>query len=173
MLSALPEGPGESRSRGAEAVEKAVLRCAASEVDPSKAMPRFRSLLLALFLPALLLPDGMTLCLRRLVGDLTVDAERDAGCCVRCCAKSPIDPATARLRDAEVCVDCCVHVPPTGRSLEPTSRKCSDVATPLLAISPPPFAPAPRAAPTRFALDASGRGPPLAAAVPITLPLRL
>jgi hypothetical protein len=138
-------------------------------------MKSLHALLLALVLPALLLPEGVTLCLKQLVGDAL-----PASCCESCCTHATAQPVASRdANGPSVAPDehapCCVTTPATERTLDPTTRKVDHdllvavtvVAAPLpagIAVEPP------------FAPDVAARSraafhPPQV--VPITLPLRL
>jgi hypothetical protein len=124
-----------------------------------------RTLLVALMLPALLLPEGARLCLHEL---LCRAAPSDCGCresapapirkacCVKC--EKPLAPDSAP-RVAATDAACCVKVPPSQR-VAPTiavERAAIDHA-----LTP---APAPIAAPIAWPFDAHGAfEPPLARA---------
>jgi hypothetical protein len=130
-------------------------------------MTRLRTLLLALLFPALLMPDGISLCMRRLLGE---PATRS--CCSPCCrhARAPKSGTTLDSSDGH---DCCVAMPASDRAVERAAKKLSEesLAAPIVATLPPSFAVAPR-------LDALALAPgsfhdPPRFVVRISLPLRL
>ena len=79
-----------------------------------------RRLLLALALPALLLPDGVTLCLCRLVGERLVRASCERCCCHdgddRADAASTAAPSHERLPSVRGRTDCWLTTPPATRT---------------------------------------------------------
>src|SRR5688572_933272 len=101
-----------------------------------------RTVLLALLLPALIVPDGITVCLHRLAG-MTLPSE-----CGSCCGQAKGEVATpvpgaplpdtvdAATRDCceSGCESCCVVVP----DHEPSKRSHDEIAAPALVATRAP-----------------------------------
>ena len=135
-------------------------------------MSSLRTLLLALLLPVLVLPDGMLLCLRRLVGE--AEASTRDSCCTRCCDRdaAPEGPVMRELDPR--CMHCCIVVPATDRSIDTAPRKCEDALAPALVLAPPPQSALLELSTSLWRpLSDHDPGFARAAAPPITLPLRL
>lgn len=135
---------------------------------PSGSVTKLRQLLLTLLLPALVLPDGITVCLQRLAGRSPVKVSRTC-----CCARNGATRLPSLVADA--CRDCCIQVPATERSLDPTTKKLGDDAlaatsTPIAALTLA-VAPEPPLATDLVARSCRTLHPP--PIVPILLPLRL
>ena len=134
-----------------------------------ESMATLRTLLLSLLLPALTLPEGVTVCLRRLAGEAPTPA-----CCARCAVRAPRDAHAPRLAP-DACVSCCLAVPEGERSLDPVAgKRRAETLEPILHLAPAatasvPFALAPPRGPSAW----SHHDPPRSSAVPIPLPLRL
>lgn len=138
-------------------------------------MKSLHALLLAWILPALLLPEGVTVCLKLLVGDAM-----PTSCCESCCTHATASPIVSNeLNVASVASDdhapCCVTTPATERTLDPTTRKVDRdlrVAVTVFACTPPTeFICKPPLAPDVATRSRAAFHPPQV--VPITLPLRL
>ena len=115
-------------------------------------MPSFlRTLLLALLLPALIVPDGITVCLHRLAGMTPPSA------CDSCCGEAKVEDstpgpgaplpevvgATAEECCKSGCESCCVVVPDT----EPSKRSHDEIAAPALVATHAPSFELPEARP--------------------------
>ncbi len=131
-------------------------------------MTKLRQLLFAMLLPALVLPDGITVCLQRLAGRSPVKVSRTC-----CCAREGATRLPSLVADA--CRDCCIQVPSTERSLDPTTKKLGDEAlaatTAAVGALTLAVAPEPPLATDLFARSSRALHPP--PIVPIQLPLRL
>jgi len=83
-------------------------------------MRALHAFLLAMTLPALLLPERVTLCLKQLFGE----AVRTT-CGESCCAHEAPAPRTQETQSVagDERATCCVTTPATERTLDPTTRK--------------------------------------------------
>ena len=79
---------------------------------------QLRSLLLALLLAVVALPDGFTVCLRRL-GNEPVQQ----GCHASCCSGRASSNTRPSLTAASSCERCCLTVPVSMRKLDASSQK--------------------------------------------------
>jgi hypothetical protein len=79
-----------------------------------------RLLLAVVVLPALLLPEGGTYCLRLLIGDCAPQAcTHVAACC--CCRHDAPTPASG-LRASRDDAGCCVALPDSGRTIDAAAK---------------------------------------------------
>ena len=134
-----------------------------------------RLLLAVVVLPALLLPEGGSYCLRLLLGECAPQAcTRVAACC--CCRHAPT--SAPELRADRDDASCCVALPDSGRTIDAAAKSVGatrhDAGVPshdpglplcdsMAALAPPRALPA----------FAPPRVPPRSTLVPISLPLRL
>ena len=129
-------------------------------------MPSWRALLLAFLLPAVVLPDGMTVCLMRFFGQ-----RQSPGCCVTCCARSQ-PPAKTPQFGAPRCAHCCLDLPAAARALDDAKAPVASAPSVVLALPTEFVAPSTLAfTPTCCARDHSPPHPPPLVAG--SLPLRL
>jgi hypothetical protein len=133
-----------------------------------------RQLLLALLLPVLVLPDGVLVCLCRLVGEPPAKS-----CCVRkhCCSNEGRRPSTPSF-SAPARSDCCLAIPENDRSFGPSISKSpsalgEELAARDVAVVPVAIVPEFVQHPTRGPSAWSHHDPPVCATVPLVLPLRL
>jgi len=127
-------------------------------------MPSLRKLIFSLLLPAFLAPDGMTLCLRRLLGEPS-ESKCASSCCGCKCAGAR--SSIGATRDGT----CCLVMPSIERTLDPAAKKPLELPAPTLAVPPPAFELAPLH-PAHVVASFASWHPP-ARGVPIPLPLRL
>jgi hypothetical protein len=135
-----------------------------------------RLLLAVVVLPALLLPEGGTYCLRLLIGECTAQVCTHVGacCCSRHDAPSPAPEVRASCDDAA----CCVALPNSGRTIDAVAKS---VGTTRIDAGVPAHDPGlpihdwmAALAPVRaVSTCAPPRVPPRATLVLISLPLRL
>ena len=124
---------------------------------------RLRTLLMVLLMAVVALPEGVTVCLRRLVGK---SGEPD--CCASCCAGKS-DTRVQTVLTASGCARCCLSVPVTARKVDPGQER--PLAPALVAVLAPAFGPEPR--PVFRAGTARPRPERPPHAVPSSLPLRI
>lgn len=122
------------------------------------------TLLFALLLTLVAIPDGITVCLRQLGGGTT-----ERGCCATCCTRKTGERGQPAVT-AGPCARCCLSVPASDSELDVVPKKPTHSGpAPLLASV---FTSVdPRPAHSRFAARPElGRPRP---PVPIALPLRI
>jgi hypothetical protein len=78
---------------------------------------KLRTLLVVLLLAVIALPNGITVCLRKLGGE-SVAGE----CCASCCTKET-PSRTQPVVTTGHCAHCCLSTPPSERSLAPSTQK--------------------------------------------------
>jgi len=75
-------------------------------------LAKLRTLLFALFLTLVAMPDGITVCLRQLGGRAT-----ERGCCATCCTRATGERGEPAVT-AGACARCCLSVPPSENQLD-------------------------------------------------------
>lgn len=96
---------------------------------------KLRTLLVVLLLAVIALPNGITVCLRKLGGE-SIAKE----CCASCCTRKAPSPAVTSGH----CAHCCLTTPPGERPLVPSTQKApsAELAAPpaltLLLCDPRP-----------------------------------
>jgi hypothetical protein len=90
-------------------------------------MMKFRTLLVVLLLAVIALPDGVTVCLRKLGGESVA-----RGCCASCCTRK-VPSRSQPAATADHCPHCCLTTPASARSLVPSTKKplSGELAAPL------------------------------------------
>jgi len=140
-------------------------------------MRQLARLLLAVFvLPALLLPEGGTYCLRLLLGECAPEVCTRVTAC--CCCRHDAPTLASELRASCDDAACCVALPDSGRTLDAVAKSVGttrlDAGVPSHDPSLPIHDALAALVPARgYPAFAPFRVPPRSTLVPISLPLRL
>ena len=124
---------------------------------------QLRTLLLALLVTVVALPDGFTVCLRQLGG---IGIER--GCCATCRTRESDERGQPAVT-ADRCAHCCLRVPATARKLDLAPKPVRSDLAPLAAFVFTSVEPSPALSGLAVRDESRKPRPPVLIAVPLRI----